>query len=734
MSRLSIRNLLLILAIAPLAAFVLLAGAATLDAFRDYQNITQALIVQKLASAGAKLSQMLAKEAFATAANRSERRGESDAAFAAVLSAYDVWKATGAADATIEGDLDVIKKKQDEIKPFRDHVDAGSATHEETMGVLQRGGAAGMDLTRRVGATINDLTLGRLIDGLHALMQTNDGELIEINFGKAYLANKKLSDEYYSYLLHGLYQREIYRPEFRDNAPAEIVKAYDDFVSGPQGQTIAQVRESLNKNAPDAAFPADMLDRWVAATGARAQTMEQLIAKASAMVDALAQNRAAESRVSLIWHAGGAGVVTLAVLLLCALAIRGIGDLVRRIASRMASLAEGDAETEVPLVARRDVIGEMARAVEVFRQAALRNRELEAAATADRARAERDRAGMQARAEKEAEERLAHATDALANGLERLAAGDLACAIEETLAPQYERLREDFNASLKKLREAMTAVGRSVEAVRNGSGEISSAAGDLAQRTEQQATFLEETSATLQQIATNVAATSQRASEARGAARDTRGHAESADQVVRSAVEAMGRIEQSSKQITQIVGMIDNIAFQTNLLALNAGVEAARAGEAGRGFAVVAQEVRELALRSAKAAKEVETLIGASATAVGDGVKLVNETGEALKAIAQLVQLVDDHVDAIAVAAREQSTGLGEMTKSVNHLDQMTQKNAAMVEEMNAAGAGLASESQGLSALLARFRLSADAAGARSQARGGGEGGPKPASARSRAA
>jgi len=324
---------------------------------------------------------------------------------------------------------------------------------------------------------------------------------------------------------------------------------------------------------------------------------------------------------------------------------------------------------------------------------------------------------VQRRAEEEAEIRLNQATGALASGLKLLAAGDMTCELNTALAPQFEALRHDFNTSVIQLRQALVGVGSAVDMVRNGSSEISGASDDLAKRTEQQAASLEETAAALEEITSNVVATSKRTGEARDAVRETRSRAEHSGSVVRNAVEAMRRIEDSSQQISKIIGVIDEIAFQTNLLALNAGVEAARAGEAGKGFAVVAQEVRELAQRSANAAKEIKGLIGNSAVAVSEGVRLVNETGEGLTAIEQLVQHVNAHMDAIATAAQEQSVGLGEVNTAVNHMDQATQKNAAMVEEMNAAGAGLAQESTNLSTLIGAFQLGGRTAQLRDVAR-----------------
>ncbi|SCB62240.1 methyl-accepting chemotaxis protein-1, serine sensor receptor [Rhizobium aethiopicum] len=386
-------------------------------------------------------------------------------------------------------------------------------------------------------------------------------------------------------------------------------------------------------------------------------------------------------------------------------AVLGIANPIRRIASAMKLLSDGDLQSEIPYAGRADEIGAMAAAVEVFRQNAINVLRLEQEASASRSQTEAIRAAAQERAEREAQQ-LRFATATLGEGLRRLAGGDVSFQLAEPFAAEYEQLREDFNVSLKQLGTAIGAVLQTVHSIDNGTREIASGAQDLSKRTEQQAASLEETAAALDEITANVATASKRTDEARNVAQEANVSAERSAAVVSQAEQAMRRIEDSSEQISNIIGVIDEIAFQTNLLALNAGVEAARAGEAGKGFAVVAQEVRELAQRAATAAKEIKGLIEKSSFEVGTGVKLVLETGQSLKSIGEHVAQINQLMSAIATSAREQSTGLAEINTAVNQMDQSTQQNAAMVEESTAAAASLSSEASRLRDLVNQFSLS----------------------------
>jgi methyl-accepting chemotaxis protein len=297
----------------------------------------------------------------------------------------------------------------------------------------------------------------------------------------------------------------------------------------------------------------------------------------------------------------------------------------------------------------------------------------------------------------------------LAAKLKALAAGALTARLDTSFPPDYEALRQDFNSAVETLRAAMRGIAANAASVRAGAQEITTASDDLSRRTEHQAATLEQTAAALDSITGTVQKTAEGAQAARAiVTAATEGATHSGD-VVRQAIEAMGRIEESSRQIGNIIGVIDEIAFQTNLLALNAGIEAARAGDAGRGFAVVATEVRALAQRSADSAREIKALISTSTKQVDVGVQLVGETGTALVEIAAQIAKLNGLVAQIAAAAHEQSAGLREVNVAVNQMDQVTQQNAAMVEQSTAASHGLAGEAQELARLVGQFQLDSTA-------------------------
>jgi methyl-accepting chemotaxis protein len=308
-------------------------------------------------------------------------------------------------------------------------------------------------------------------------------------------------------------------------------------------------------------------------------------------------------------------------------------------------------------------------------------------------------------AQEEAAQRQHDVVEALRVALGRLADGDLTASITTQFPKEYEALRQNYNQALDALHDAMIAVVQNAGSISSEAGEITNAADDLARRTEKQAATLEETAAALDELTASVKSAAEGADDASRMANSAQTNAETGGAVAREAVSAMDAIRASSQEISKITSVIDDIAFQTNLLALNAGVEAARAGEAGRGFAVVATEVRALAQRSSDAAREINKLISASGTHVKSGVDLVNRTGDALGAIVTSVADISKRVAIIATSAREQSTGLHEINMAMNELDQVTQQNAAMFEETNAASHALTTEAGSLVSAAERFRL-----------------------------
>lgn len=375
-----------------------------------------------------------------------------------------------------------------------------------------------------------------------------------------------------------------------------------------------------------------------------------------------------------------------------------------QITAAMRRLAEGVLDTQITGEARVDEIGDMARALGVFKQNALSKLEIEHQNEVQRAEAEDERRRNEIERQ-QVDRQIAFAVAALAAGLERLAKGDISKSIETPFDGRLEQLRIDFNQSLARLQTTMIQVRDNTYMIQRNAAEMSSAADHLAKRTEQQAASLEETAAAVEEITVTVKRSAGQAEEADHIVAETKRRADNSSIVVSDAIAAMARIESASDQIVQIIDVIDEIAFQTNLLALNAGIEAARAGEAGKGFAVVAQEVRELAQRSAGAAHQIKDLIQKSSDEVSSGAKLVQQTGSVLSEISSSIITVAERVTAIATASRDQSNALTGVNASVNEMDQMTQRNAAMVEETNAATRQLADEADALMQIVNQFQL-----------------------------
>ena len=482
-----------------------------------------------------------------------------------------------------------------------------------------------------------------------------------------------------------------------------MLDTFDGDLQQIETAIAVDLKRMVEEGAPFEAFAA--IDDAIDGGGERlAATLGTLAGEGSALLEARVNDaqHASEDSIQYQIGIGLLGMITLLGMIVYH------GNMLRRgifaVRDSMQRILSGDLGMAVAATERGDEIGEMARSAEAFRHAAVEKQALERSGEETRERIETERHGREAIA-REDERQVRVAVEALGRGLNRLSEGDLTIALIEPFRADLEQLRMDFNNTVERLRTVMAEVKDNTGSIQSNSGQMRSAADDLARRTEQQAASLEETSAALEEIMTTVRTATGRAEEAGQMIDATKASAVESERIVSDAMAAMARIEGASSEIGKIINVIDEIAFQTNLLALNAGVEAARAGEAGKGFAVVAQEVRELAQRAAGAAKDIKSLITRSSDEVKTGSRLVQATGEALGRIGGDVLRMHEHMASIVTAAREQTSGLQEINVAVNQMDQVTQQNAAMVEETNAASHTLAQDAENLTRLVGQFQI-----------------------------
>lgn len=490
----------------------------------------------------------------------------------------------------------------------------------------------------------------------------------------------------------------------------------------------AELADEVAAGGKHAATHADEIDALRASLAPRVDAAVDAAKTASAEAGLI---RDRLSRYVLAANMAASGLLLLLMVGSAVIGRRAIAKPIVEITHCMTALAEGDLTREIPFADKRDEIGQMARAVQVFRANALAVRDLNAreaslrlenadlqtrvAAVVASAAAGDFSARIGRRYDDADLARFATGVDDLVASVQTgvaetsrviaaLADGDLTARMQGQFRGVFSDLQTNVNATMARLRDMMGEVRSVIDVIDAGAGEMRIASNDLARRTERQAAAIEETAAALQEITAGVGGSTRHSTDVAGTVAAALASADQSSAVVRNAVAAMVRIENASDEITSIINVIDEIAFQTNLLALNAGVEAARAGESGKGFAVVAQEVRELAQRSAAAAKGIKDLIIRSRNEVDHGVGLVTSAGEALDAIRAQVEAINGQVAAIAASAGEQAAGLVQVNAAISDMDQSTQKNAAMVEETAAATSRLADEAVVLNKLLARFR------------------------------
>ncbi|OLP46489.1 hypothetical protein BJF95_15900 [Rhizobium oryziradicis] len=596
--------------------------------------------------------------------------------------------------------------KLEQLNAMRENVSSLKATVPEVAAYFADTIASLLKIIESMSSLTTDSRISNRIVAYSSLLQGKERAGQERTIGTAAFTSGRFSPESYQQFVKFAAMQNTYFSTFNSYANPEERRALQNALTGDVGKRVEDQRSVALKSPFGGSLSDVKGEDWYKAATNRINALKAVEDQTGSELSAFATNTAASERRGLMISIAASLAALAFVALLAAIVTRSITGPVGRIVGTMRALASGRADTELDVTPDQSEIGDMVRSVAVFRTNAQERLRLEAEANANRSLSEREQRERERQQAQDAAE-VQFAVDTLADGLGALAAGQLTYRLNAPFASRLDKIRIDFNGAIQHLEEVIMDVSSNAQAIAAGSSQIRASADDLAKRTEQQAASVEETAAALEQITTTVADTTNRAEEAGRLVSSTRENAEHSGAVVTKAIGAMNEIKASSDEISNIIGVIDEIAFQTNLLALNAGVEAARAGEAGKGFAVVAQEVRELAQRSASAAKDIKALIAQSGEHVVNGVSLVGETGQALNQIVTQVKEISINVLSIVEASREQATGIKEINHAVSQMDHGTQQNAAMVEESTAASHALAKEADSLFALVGKFETTA---------------------------
>lgn len=617
-------------------------------------------------------------------------------------------------DIRAEGDPELTRHEQEleqvlgELSSIRSQVDALTIPQTEAFTYYTKLVGNLMNISQEFSLEAGAKGVVGKMMAYGLLMHAKEVAGQERNLGHSFIADGKFNEAHYLDFIGMFGSQQSMINQYLDLVPDGQRDHYSQSLHTPDSEAVEKIRAAMMK----AGLAADLTgfddQEWLERSARRIERLKELENETLADIVTDSSAIADDEYRHLLKVAGiTGGVLLLATLLAVSLSLTVVRPL-RSLTRTMHKLAAGEIEVDLIRSNSKDEIGQMGSAVGQYIALAKERMLRDIAEQEEAARIKRlaEKAAEQERAERAAE--IAFAVEQLALGLDALSSGEIGFRLESPFAENLDALRTNFNGSMDRLCGIMATIRQSTGHLHGGSQELQLAADDLARRTERQAAALEEAAASINEITTAIGSAAQRADEAGILVREATQTAQRSGAVVSDTVKAMHHIEHSSGQIGQIIGVIDEIAFQTNLLALNAGVEAARAGESGRGFAVVAQEVRELAQRSATAAREIKALISRSAQEVEAGVRLVRETGETLRGIEDHVLKINDRVAAIVSSAHQQKAALEEISQAVSQMDQVTQQNAAMVEEASAATSSVATEADRLNAQIALFRLPND--------------------------